>query len=302
MRCKEKALGQDYERETRGEHASLAPDESSGGAPHEVREGARPVRPGTRRRLSGIEVFGREAVVGGRRIRYEVAGEGEPVVLVHGLSGSTRWWDRTVPALAARYRVYLVDLPGFGAMSRAEGGFVLSEAAGWLSSWMEAVGLERTHLVGHSMGGYISVVLAARRPELLRRLVLVAPAGVPTGKSIPGYLLPLIRAGRYMTPSFLPVLTRDALRSGPSTLLGATREILAEDVRSSLRRIEAPTLLIWGRRDTLVPPSGGDVMREEIPGSRLLVIDGAGHVPMFERTAETNAALLAFLAGEAVGE
>lgn len=238
----------------------------------------------------------------GRRVPYEVAGEGEPVVLVHGLSGSARWWDMTVPALAARYRVYLVDLPGFGSMRRAKGGFVLSEAAGWLSSWMEAVGLERVHLVGHSMGGYISVVLAARRPDLLDRLVLVAPAGVPTGRSMFGYLLPLLRVGLYMAPGFLSVLLRDALRTGPLTLLGAAREILAEDVRKYLRGIEAPTLLIWGRQDTLVPPSGGDVMREEIPSSRLLVLEGAGHVPMFERSAETNAAILAFLAGGMVGE
>ena len=252
--------------------------------------------------MPGAEVFGREVVVEGRRIRYEVAGEGEPVVLVHGLSGSTRWWDRTVPALVARYRVYLVDLPGFGSMSGAEGGFVLSEAAGWLSSWMEAVGLEETHLVGHSMGGYISILLAARRPEKLRRLVLVAPAGVPTGRSMPGYLIPLLQAGRYMAPDFLPVLARDALRTGPLTLFGAARELLTEDVREYLREIEAPTLLVWGHEDALVPWSAGDVLRGEIPDSRLLLLEGAGHVPMFERAAETNAAILSFLAGEEAGE
>lgn len=241
-------------------------------------------------------------MVAGRRIPYEVAGEGEPVILVHGLSGSTRWWDMTVPALATRYRVYLIDLPGFGLMSRAEGGFILSEAASWLSSWMEAVGLKRVHLVGHSMGGYISAVLAARRPELLHRLVLVAPAGVPTGRAMHEYLWPLLQAGLYMVPGFLPVLVGDALRTGPLTLLGAAREILAQDVRKYLREIEAPTLLIWGRHDTLVPASGGEIMREEIPASRLLVFEGAGHVPMFERAAETNAALLAFLAGGVVGE
>ena len=264
--------------------------------------GVRPAAPGRLRRLPGVEVFGREAVVEGQRIPYEVAGKGEPVVLLHGLSCSTRWCDRTIPALAARYPVYLVDLPGFGSMSHAAGGFVLSEAAGWLSSWMEAVRLERTHLVGHSMGGYISILLAARWPEGLRRLVLVAPAGVPTGRSIHGYLLPLLQAGRYMTSDFLPVLACDALRTGPLTLLGAARELLAGDVRKHLREIEAPTLLVWGRQDTLVPLSAGDVMRQEIPDSRLLVIDGAGHVPMFEGVAQTNAALLSFLAGEEVGE
>ena len=263
--------------------------------------GLRPARPGTSRRLAGVEVFGREAMVDGRGIRFEVAGHGEPVVLVHGLSGSTRWWDRTVGVLAPRYRVHLVDLPGFGSMRRAEGGFVLSEAADWLASWMEAVGLQRASLVGHSMGGYVSIVLAARRPDLVRRLVLVAPAGVPTGRSIPGYLLPLLWSGRYMTPGFLPVLVRDAMRTGPLTLLGAARELLAEDVRAYLHGIQAPTLLIWGRRDTLVPPSVGDLMRGEVPTSRLLVLDGAGHVPMFESAAQTNAALLAFLDGEEVG-
>lgn len=260
------------------------------------------LRGGNVRRLAGVEVRAYEASVGERRLSYEVAGEGEPVVLVHGLSGSTRWWDRTVPVLAAHHRVYLVDLPGFGSMRRAEGGFVLSEAADWLSSWMETVGLERTHLAGHSMGGYISIVLAARCPETLRRLVLVAPAGVPTGRSMPEYLIPLLQAGRYMTPGFLPVLARDALRTGPLTLLGAARELLAQDVRDYLREITAPTLLVWGHRDTLVPPSAGDVLRAEIPDSRLLLLEGAGHVPMFERAAETNAAILSFLAGREVGE
>ena len=93
-----------------------------------------------------------EVRVGGWPISYEAAGEGEPIVLVHGLSGSTRWWSRNVPAIAERYRVYLVDLPGFGTLRSLRRRFVLAETATWLSEWMEAAGLERVHLVGHSMG------------------------------------------------------------------------------------------------------------------------------------------------------
>ena len=249
-----------------------------------------------------VEASEREIRVGGYPVRYQIAGEGEPVVLVHGLSGSTRWWSRNVPALAQRYHVYLVDLPGFGAMRRLRRRFVLAEAASWLSAWMEAVGLESAHLVGHSMGGYVCVRLAARRPEAVRRLVLVAPAGVSTGRSMFGYLSPLLSAARYATPYFLPILLYDALRMGPVTLWRAARDLLAEDVRGDLQRIQAPTLLIWGENDTLVPPAVGTVLREEIPDSRLLVLNRAAHVPMFDRPDEFNAALFAFLAGDPVGE
>jgi pimeloyl-ACP methyl ester carboxylesterase len=224
----------------------------------------------------GTGVSRREVTVSGHPVRYEIAGKGDPVVLVHGLSGSTRWWNRNVPDLAEHYRVYLVNLPGFGALRRSGPRFVLAEATSWLLAWMEAVGLESAHLVGHSMGGYLSLRLAARRPEAVGRLVLVDP--------------------------FLPVLVRDALHAGPFTLLRTARDLLAEDVRDDLRRVEAPTLLVWGKRDPLIPPSIGDVMRAEIPDSRLLVIERAGHNPMFDRAEDFNRALLAFLAGEPVGK
>src|SRR5215218_4517073 len=129
---------------------------------------------------------------------------------------------------------------------------------------MAAVGLEASHLVGHSMGGYIAVRLAARRPELVRRLALVAPAGVPTGRPLLGYGVPLVAASLAATPRFLPVLALDVARAGPLTILRAARDLLAEDVRDDLRAVVAPTLLIWGDRDALVPPSLGPAMRDEI--------------------------------------
>ena len=253
---------------------------------------------------SGVGTKGswREVIVSGRPVRYEVGGEGDPVVLVHGLSGSTRWWDRNVPDLAKHYRVYLVNLPGFGTFRRRAQRFVLAEATSWLLAWMEAVGLESAHLVGHSMGGYLSLKLAARRPEAVRTLVLVDPAGMPSGRTMIGHLRPLLLSARYARPTFFPVLVRDALYAGPVTLLRTARDLLAEDVRGDLGRVGTPTLLVWGSLDPLIPPSIGDVMRAEIPDSRLLVIEGAGHNPMFDCPEDFNGALLAFLAGETVGD
>ena len=254
------------------------------------------------RSRNGTGVLWREVSVAGLPVRYEVAGEGDPVVLVHGLSGSTRWWDRNVPALARHHRVYLVNLPGFGAFRRRAQRFVLAEATSWLLAWMEAVGLRSAHLVGHSMGGYLSLKLAARRPEAVRKLVLVDPAGMPSGRTTLGHLGPLLLAARYARPTFLPVLVRDALYAGPFTVWRTARDLLAEDVRDDLRRVGMPTLLVWGDRDPLIPPSIGEVMRAEVPDSRLLVIEGAGHNPMFDCPEDFNAALLAFLAGQPVGD
>ncbi len=249
-----------------------------------------------------MEVAWRQVCVNGRPVRYGVVGAGEPVILVHGLAASARWWRRNIPALAARHQVYLVDLPGFGALHRHRPRLVLAEAATWLLAWMGAAGLREAHLVGHSMGGYICLRLAASRPEAVRRLVLVAPAGLPVGRSLPGYLPPLLTVVRQAPVPFLPLLVHDALRAGPVAFLRAARDLLAEDVREDLASIVAPTLLVWGERDPLVPPALAAVLRREIPHSRLLLLGEAGHVPMFERPEEFNAALLAFLAGEAVGE
>src|SRR3954447_23730232 len=94
----------------------------------------------------------RRVRLGPATIAYEVAGAGPPVVLVHGLSGSSRWWRRNIGALTPHRRVYVVDLIGFGA-SRTRAPFVLAEAAGSLTRWMDQLELERVSLVGHSMGG-----------------------------------------------------------------------------------------------------------------------------------------------------
>jgi pimeloyl-ACP methyl ester carboxylesterase len=229
------------------------------------------------------------------------------VVLVHGLSGSGRWWGRTVPALADRYRVYVPDLPGFGAMAGGgpRGRFVLAEAPDWLLAWMEAVGLRSAHVVGHSMGGYVALRLAAGAPKAVRRLVLVAPAGVRRGRRRDPLLaqaLPLAAALRRVGPRFLPLLIRDALRAGPATLWRAAWALLAADARPYLPAVDAPTLLIWGAQDALVPPAVGHLLRAEIGGARLLLLEGVGHVPMYERPPAFNAALLAFLGGAPVGE
>ncbi|HEX6655805.1 MAG TPA: alpha/beta fold hydrolase, partial [Candidatus Limnocylindria bacterium] len=153
----------------------------------------------------------------------------------------------------------------------------------------------------HSMGGHVTIRLAARESGLLRRLVLVAPALISGHRPLLAYPLALVAAGRAMSPTFLPLLALDTLRAGPLTILRAARSLLAEDVCAALRAVAAPTLLVWGERDALVPPSLGTLMRAELPDARLLLLAGAGHVAQYDQPDLSNAATLAFLAGRAVG-
>ena len=251
-------------------------------------------------RASGVPwLEERSAGIGAASIHYQVAGDGPPVVLIHGLAGSGRWWARNVPVLAARYRVYVVDLIGFGGSRRA-GRFVLAEAAKRLADWMASVDIPRASVVGHSMGGLIAVDLAATLPERVERLVLVDAATFSPGPDYGRHAVGLLRWLRYAPLGFLPVLLADAWRAGPFTLASAARELLAADVSPRLARVRAPTLIVWGEHDSVVPPAVGEQLRAQVPGSRLVVIPGAAHNPMWDRPAEFNRALLEFLAEESV--
>jgi pimeloyl-ACP methyl ester carboxylesterase len=243
-----------------------------------------------------MKLLERTIQVRGKCVRYKTAGNGEPLILVHGLSGSTRWWVRNIPAFAERYTVYLVDLPGFGTLARTQS-FALSEAADWLLDWFHAIDLQSAYWLGHSMGGYLCLQIATRLPQVVDRLALAAPALLPAGHSWESYLLPLMAASRYMRPSFLPILLTDALRAGPVTLLRATRDLLSKDIRQEVRAVQSPILLIWGQNDTLVPPVLGDLLHKAIPHSRLLILKGAGHVLMYDCPHAFNDAILKFLAG-----
>lgn len=240
----------------------------------------------------------RACEVGGFTVRYRVTGSGPPAVFVHGLAGSWRWWEPVVELLAPRLRIHLIDLPGFGsARSRR---FVLGEAPAFVHGLVEEIGLGRPHLVGHSLGGAVCARVAALWPDSVGRLALVAPAGLLDRRHPLQFALPLVGAVRRTRPAFLRILLGDALRAGAPTLLRAGTQLLGDDgLRHELGSIRAPTLLVWGERDPLVPISLAVPYQEALPDARLVVIAGAGHVPMADRPAALAGALHAFLGEEA---
>ena len=241
-----------------------------------------------------IETVQRLAKVGPLTVHYEVAGEGPAVVLIHGLSGSGRWWAYNVPALAQQYQVYNVDLIGFGR-SRGQR-LVLREAGNWLAEWLQVAEIKRAHLVGHSMGGYIATEVAATAPEAVRRLVLVDALVLPMGPGLVRHALDLAQAIRFVSPNFLPVLVGDALRAGPRTMWQATQEVLSADLSDQLGAVQVETLVIWGEKDSLLDPEVGRKLAEQLPRASFVCVEGAGHNPMWDRPQHFNKLLLDFLA------
>lgn len=236
----------------------------------------------------------RRIQVGDVPVAYQVAGEGRPVVLVHGLSGSTQWWAKNVDALAEHFCVYTIDLIGFGE-NRGKHPFILDEASRLIVRWMEHLGIERTHLIGHSMGGFIAADLAADAPDRVERLVLVDAAGLPFNPNYTIHARGLARAVRYLPRDFVPVLMRDALRAGPKTMTSAIRQILRSDLRHKLTQIHLPTLVIWGEYDTLIPVEVGRELSKALSDVEFVVLPGAGHNPMWDRALAFNQAVLKFL-------
>jgi pimeloyl-ACP methyl ester carboxylesterase len=219
-------------------------------------------------------------------------GSGPPLLLIHGLSGSVRWWRRTIPPLAQRFTVYAVELRGFaGNRGRP---LPLIENAEGLAAFMMSQQIEQAHLIGHSMGAQICIHLAAAFPERVDRLVLAAPSGL-LRRGLVTMGLRLARAGRYGAIDFVPTLALDALRAGPVNLLLAARALLKDDVAPRLAAIRAPTLVIAGERDVLVPPAVCAAVAEGISNATFQVVERAGHNLMWDRADAFNDAVLQFL-------
>ena len=161
----------------------------------------------------------------------------------------------------------------------------------------DELGLARAHVVGHSLGGLVAARFAASAPERVSRLVLIAPAGIGMRRSLRSFAVPLARAGLTSDAAFARLLVADALRTGLPRLARTGRALLVDDrLRDELAAILAPTLLVWGHRDPLVPPSLAAEFLAALPDARLHVVARAGHVPMWNRPAEIAEAIHEHLA------
>jgi pimeloyl-ACP methyl ester carboxylesterase len=235
----------------------------------------------------GMEL--RQLELDGDTVDYRVAGEGPDLLVLHGLSGSWRWWEQVGELLGQHHRLQLVELPRLG---RVRAGAMVS----WLERFLDAAGLRRVDVVGHSLGGLLAAELAAQQPDRVRRLVLVAPAGIPCERGVLGRSLPLLEE-LVDVRTHLGTIVADAVRTGPVSLLHGVAYVWERDLSLELHAVAAPTLLVWGDRDRLLPPRIAKRWQTLLPDARLVLLP-CGHVPMWEAPRELAESVVAFLRDE----
>jgi 3-oxoadipate enol-lactonase len=247
-------------------------------------------------------------------------GRGDPLVLVHGAGTSGAIWRRATPVLAPRRRVIAPDLPGYGGSPAVGPGFALEAVSDRLAAGLEEAGVPAPYdLVGHSMGGGISILLAARHPERVRRLVLVAPAGLAALPRALAALLGTVAAPyavarrRLASPLADSALVRRLALAGVArdgarvpaeharavlaSSAGATRigpglaSAAAADLRQALAGLKGPLGLVWGEHDPVIPRKRVEVIRDARPDVVLSIVPDTAHAPMLERPDAFCAAL-----------
>jgi pimeloyl-ACP methyl ester carboxylesterase len=265
--------------------------------------------------------------INGHTIFYVVKGNGEPLLLIHGYGAGMWVWEKQIDILSQFYRVYALDLIGHGFSDRPKMTYTPEAYILFMRDFMDGVGMERATLIGNSMGGGIAWAMAALFPERVNKLILIncVPPDVLDQvrnesfrtlvaiKDIP--LLPyLVIASRNKNSikwilqecvSDIKLITPEILNRQYqiSKIRGTTRVLYstfkqakkASTLKNRLSRIDHPTLLIWGERDLIFPPTVGETLHRAISGSKLQIVEKSAHIPMWETPEEVNPAILEFL-------
>jgi pimeloyl-ACP methyl ester carboxylesterase len=250
----------------------------------------------------------------GLAIAYRRAGEGAPIVFVHGSAEDGRVWQPQLAGLADEFTVVAWDEPGAGGSSDLPAGFGLADYAGCLAALIEMLGLGPAHVAGLSWGGTVVLELYRRHPELVATLILIDTYAGWKGSLPEDEISARVESARQMLSAsaeeFDPTLPGLFSGDPPAQFVALLEEIAADirpesmttqltimaeaDQRDLLPRIAVPTLLIWGELDARSPLTVARAFEEAITDAKLVIIPGAGHVSQLERPEQVNDAVREF--------
>jgi pimeloyl-ACP methyl ester carboxylesterase len=262
--------------------------------------------------------------INGLNIHVLAAGNGMPVVLIHGFMGMAYDWRFNIRQLGKHFSVYALDLPGFGYSDKPlTFDYTSNGYAEFIASFLDAYRIERAVLVGNSMGGQIALMSCLRYPERVARLVLIDSGGYPQSvEFLPFKLLKvpvigeismalvnrtiikiILSKGIYFDGSFATdgvinnyhrVYGTANARKMPPIIM---RSVMKDEayITSHLNGIKCPTLIIWGAEDRVISPSRAEMFRRDISGASVVMISQAGHMPQVEKSKTVNKAVIDFL-------
>ena len=235
--------------------------------------------------------------VGNTSVAYKDAGEGRPLLILHGWGSSSNSWTKVQGMIAAKgYRVIVPDLSGFGKTPAPSSAWGVEEYADFVGGFAQKLGVETFVLLGHSFGGQIAVQFAATHPEKLEKLVLVASAAV---RRTPGLFQKLVAAAAqamsfvlYLVPFadlrhnirsalYMMLRRRDYVRT-QGVMRDVFKKVITQDLTAKFSKISMPTLILWGDKDELTPVQDAYLMNELIPNAKLEVIKGGKHALNFQ--------------------
>ncbi len=250
--------------------------------------------------------------VDGRDIHYFTAGQGDPLVVLHGGGGDARTWLNNIDALSGNYRVYVPDLPGYGGSQPLVGDYYIPELAEFVDSFSDNLELESFHLLGHSLGGGIALSYALEFPHKIRKLVLVSSLclgreialwvrllSIPAiCRSVGSAVLAVLRGIKWLVKTLMAQVEFVMPFSPASVNLGGSVTTLKEQtlvLASRLAEIMMPTLVVWGAKDNIVPVRQAYAAAQLIPDCRLKVFEEVGHNVHRDEIGEFSRLLTGFL-------
>jgi 2-hydroxy-6-oxonona-2,4-dienedioate hydrolase len=273
--------------------------------------------------LADVDYAIRRIRVGSWSTRVLECGAGTPLILMHGTGGHLEAYTRNLRALGARYRVIAYDFPGHGWTTTAGSDLEIDDYIGHLLGLLDGLGVDRAHLCGESLGGWVAVKFAARHPDRVGRLVLNTPGGTmatpevmerirslsqaaaddPSGQRVRARLEWLMADARSVTDELVAI--RQGIYSRPGFPESMRHILCLQDpqvrrrnlvTNAELAAVAAPALVIWTRDDPSGPAKAGLDMADRIPAGEFQLIKDAGHWPQWEQQEQFDTLVLEFLA------
>jgi len=266
---------------------------------------------------------GRFVNLDGYSTHYIEKGEGEPVILMHGFFYDSYMWDKNIDALADRFKVYALDLWGFGYSTRELMDYGYPLYADQLLKFMDALNVQKASLIGQSMGGGTCIFFSVRHRDRVNKLILVDSAGMPHTLPLLGKVTILPKVGefllglksnfyrkmalatnfiydkKFITDNYFENITRfHKIKGTTEALLKILRKQFFHTLLNEVHRLgemDVPILIIWGRHDKAVPLERGQEMHRILRGSRLEILERTGHCPHDEQSQKFNQLAVDFL-------